>query len=298
MEPVNATVDSAAAVWSFELFSLQGHPLTVGSVITGAVFLVLGYWLAKRASYEADRRILARMDIESGLRHNLRRGIYYFCYAIVVLATLKTLNVPLTIFTVLGGALAIGFGFGSQNIVNNFISGIIIMIERPVRPQDFIEVDGMRGTVESIGIRSTHLRTSDNRHVIVPNSVFLEKPVINWTLNDVVVRTKVVVGVAYNADPQKVRSLLLASCADVPEILANPKPYVVFADFGDNALIFEIYFWLQMGLGKLTAELESDLRFVIERQFREAGIGVPYPQRDLHLELKKPIQVELKPPRA
>lgn len=296
MEALKEAYQSVYAVWAFELFSVEGHPITVGSLFIGGCFLYLGYRLAKRASDVVDKRVLSHMNLEPSLRVQAHRLSYYFFFFLVILFTLKTLNVPLTVFTVLGGALAIGFGFGSQNIVNNFISGIILMVERPVRVDDVIEVDGLRGTVESIGIRATHMRTADNKMVILPNSIFLEKAVVNWTLNDTVLRSKVTVGVSYNCKSETVKEILLNACGDVKEILKFPAPFIVFADFGDNALIFETYFWVDTKAGRITSEIESDLRFVIDRRFRQANIGVPYPQRDLHLDTVKPLQVEIRPP--
>ncbi len=167
------------------------------------------------------------------------------------------------------------------------------MIERPLRVDDYIDIEGLKGTVETIGIRATQIRTPDNRQVIVPNSLLLEKPVVNWTLSDDVVRTKVSVGVAYGSDVDKVKEILLDCCQKMSVILKDPPPRILFSDFGDSALVFEALFWARMGRGMLLVEIESELRFCIEKAFRENQISIPFPQRDLHIYGKEPLSVTL-----
>ena len=292
MSQIIEWLKGASMIWVYELFEVGGAPFTVGKLITGLLLLGFGYWLAKRASDAIDRRLISRLEIESSLRQTLKRALFYFLVVIVTLFTLHTLSVPITIFAVLGGALAIGFGFGSQNVVNNFISGIIMMIEQPVRIGDFVEVDGLRGTIELIGIRSTHMLTPENRQVILPNSYFLEKAVMNWTLDSDVVRGKISVGVGYESDVEKVKDILEKVAINHEDVLPQPVPRVVFSDFGDNALLFDIYFWYRMGQRRMTAEIESDLRFVINHEFRKGNISIPFPQRQVHLTV--PLQVEVK----
>ena len=282
MDQVIEWLKSAPLIWAYELFEVGGAPFTVGKLITGIFLLGCGYWLARRLTDTLDRRLISRLEIELSLRLTLKRAFFYFLVVIIVLFTLHTLNIPITIFAVLGGALAIGFGFGSQNVVNNFISGIIMMIEQPVRIGDFVEVDNLRGTIELIGIRSTHMVTPENRQVILPNSFFLEKAVINWTLNSNVVRGKIGVGVGYESDVKQVTSILKKIVTSHSDVLAQPEPRVVFADFGDNALNFEIYFWFRMG-NRMTVEIESDLRFMIQSEFKAQQISIPFPQRVVHM---------------
>lgn len=295
MDQVIEFLKSLSMVWIYELFEVGGSPFTVGKLVTGLFLLGVGYWLAKRSTDAIDRRLISRLEIETSLRQTLKRALFYFLIVIVTLFTLHTLSVPITIFAVLGGALAIGFGFGSQNVVNNFISGIIMMIEQPVRIGDFVEVDGFKGTIELIGIRSTHMVTPENRQVILPNSYFLEKAVINSTLDNDVVRGKIAVGVGYDSDVSKVRELLEKVANSHDGVLQSPAPRVVFADFGDNALAFEIYFWYRMSGGRMTVELESDLRFSINSEFRAAKISIPFPQRDVHLyrAIEESVQKDL-----
>jgi small-conductance mechanosensitive channel len=280
--------------WNIQLAIVDKQPITLGKVLTGISLFVLGYFICRAIARELEKRLLSHLDIEPSLRHTLRTIVFYVMLIILTLFVLRLLNVPITIFTVLGGALAIGVGFGSQNIVNNFISGLIIMIERPVRVGDLIELDGLYGTVEHIGARSTRVKSLDNTHIVVPNSSFLEKNVLNWTLSDDVVRAKVSVGVAYGSPTEKVEELLLESLKDKEGILRYPEPAVIFAEFGDNALTFNVYFWTHVSNMLKLRMLESRVRFTIDRLFRESQITIAFPQRDVHLDTVRPLQVEVR----
>jgi small-conductance mechanosensitive channel len=211
----------------------------------------------------------------------------------VALFALRIVNIPLGAFAFLGGALAIGVGFGAQNIINNFISGFILMTERPIGIGDLVEVDGVLGRVEAIGGRSTRVRTGENIHILVPNSSFLEKNIINWTLSDARIRSKVTVGVVYGSPVREVERLLLQAARESPRVLADREPFVLFREFGDNALIFEVYFWIQVRAVIERRRIESDIRFRIDELFRQAGVVIAFPQRDVHLDAGGPIPVRL-----
>ena len=200
---------------------------------------------------------------------------------------------PLTAFAFLGGALAIGVGFGTQTIMSNFISGFILLAERPIRVGDLIELDDKRATVEEVGVRCTRIRTPDNVHILVPNSKFLDQSIINWTLSDKRVRVKVIVGVLYGSPVRDVERLLLEAAAKHVDVKKHPEPYVRFSDFGDNALIFALYFWVDMINITERLRISSDLRFYIDEHFRNAGIVIAFPQRDVHLDTLKPLDVRI-----
>lgn len=298
MELLKEGLHAAGVVWSYALFTLDGQPMTVGKLITGVILLIIGLRLSKRAADVVDERFLARLDVDLSMRFTLRRVFFYFLVVVVTLTVLRALSVPITVFTVIGGALALGFGFGSQHVVSNFISGIIMMIERPIRVGDLISVDGNDGTVETIGIRATHLSTADNKKVIIPNSFFLEKAVINSTLNDDVIRREVTVGVAYGSNPGRVRELLEEAWRAHSDILRTPTPRILFQDFGDNALIFTVQFWVRLGGERLAIEVASDLRFLIADIFGREGVAIPFPQRDVRIDFTRPVPVEVKGPTA
>ena len=203
------------------------------------------------------------------------------------------LGIPITAFAFATGAIAIGIGFGAQNIINNFISGWILMAERPIRINDFIEIDTTHGTVEQIGNRSTRIRRTDGVHLLVPNSVLLERTVVNWTLVNNDIRTIVRVGVAYGSPPKKVAELIMEAVLQQAEVKARPKPIVVFEDFGDNALIFDVYFWCEVARERELRQVRSDIRFRLSELFEQNEIVVAYPQRDVHIDSLSPLQVRL-----
>ncbi|MFG0315709.1 MAG: mechanosensitive ion channel family protein, partial [Planctomycetota bacterium JB042] len=200
-----------------------------------------------------------------------------------------------TAFTILGGAFAIGIGFGSQNLMNNFISGLILLVERPIRVGDLIQVGDLLGIVERIGARSTLVRKPSNVDIIVPNSTFLESNVINWTLSDDTYRTWVSVGVVYGSPLREVSKLLRKAVDEHGLVLKSPEPTLLFTDFGDDALQFEIHFWIRMRREMDRRRVESDVRFRIDGLFREAGIVIAFPQRDVHLDTARPLQVRVAP---
>jgi len=210
----------------------------------------------------------------------------YLILGFVVLAfiILDFLRVPLAAFAFISGAVAIGFGFGAQNIINNFISGWILMWERPIKIGDFLELGDVKGTVESINTRSTRIRRVDGVHLLVPNSFLLENTVTNWTLVDKLVRTSEKVGVAYGSDVNLVRTLLQQVAKDHPSVLEKPESLVFFDDFGDNALCFDLTFWVHAASEGGLRTIRSDLRFAIDQLFADAGLVIAFPQRDVHVD--------------
>lgn len=279
--------------WTYPLVMIDKNPITVAKVITGLVLLVVGYFICKNLSKEFSKRVLTKLDIDDSLRATLQTVIFYILLVILTLFVLRLLNVPVTIFTVIGGALAIGVGFGSQNIVNNFISGLVLMIERPVRVGDFIQVNSLTGRVENIGARSTVIKSMENKQIVVPNSDFLEKQVVNWTLSDDLIRTKLTIGVAYGSDTELVKELLLKATKSEDKVLRYPEPVVIFEDFADSSLNFEIYYWAKLRDMIQLKILASNIRFTIDRSFREANVVIAFPQRDVHLGTERPLQIEL-----
>lgn len=279
------------AIWNHELTSVDDRPITVGKIFSGVVLLLLGFWASQWLSRVVAGRVLSRFKLHEGAVAALQTVFFYLLIVTFALFALRLVNVPLTAFTILGGALAVGVGFGSQNIVNNFFSGLILLAERPVRVGDVIEMETIIGTVERIGARSTWIRTATNFEVIVPNSSLLQNNVTNWTLSDDKVRTSIKIGVAYGSPTRDVSRLLKKSADEHGLILDSPEPFVWFTDFGDNALTFELHFWLQMRAIGERRRIESDVRHIIDQRFREAGIVIAYPQRDVHLDVSRPLDV-------
>lgn len=280
-----------AAVWNHELTSVDDRPITVGKIISGVILLLIGLFLSRWLSGFVARRLIARFHVTEGAAAALQTILFYVLVVTVALFALRLVNVPLTAFTILGGALAVGVGFGSQNIVNNFFSGLILLAERPVRVGDVVEVGGVIGTVQRIGARSTWIRTGTNFEIIVPNSSLLQNNVVNWTLTDDKIRTSIRVGVSYGSSTRDVSRLLKKAAEEHGLVMTNPEPFVWFTDFADNALVFELHFWLQMRSLAERRRIESDIRHIIDQRFREAGVVMAFPQRDVHLDVRQPIDV-------
>lgn len=286
-------LDTLVRIWRFELMTIEGNPLTVGSLIIFVAVLILGAWLARLLSRAVSSGLVRRFHVNEGPAATIRALLFYLLLAVVFVFSLQIINVPLTIFAVAGGALAIGIGFGSQNVVNNFISGLILLVERPVRVGDIIEVDGLQGIVREIGPRSTRVVTGDNVDVVIPNSAILQANIVNWTLGDDTIRAGVSVGVVYGSPVREVETTLLDAAAAHERILREPPPVVLFEDFGDNALLFRLYFWVRIRRPFERRRVESDLRFDIDDRLRAKGITIAFPQRDVHLDTLKPLDVRL-----
>jgi len=292
-EKLDAFWSTVRSVWNYELTSLEDNPITVRKIALGIVLLLAGLFVSRRMVTWFGRRFLPRFGLDEGAIAAIQSLLFYILVLTVVMISLRIVNVPLTAFTILGGALAIGIGFGSQNIVNNFISGLILLAERPVRVGDLAQIDDLVGVIEHIGPRSTRVRSPENVDIIVPNSSFLEKNVINWTLTDDRHRAHISVGVNYGSPTREVVKLIRKSLDEHGKILPKPEPIVLFADFGDNALVFEAHFWVRMRRIMERRIIESDIRSRIDSLFREAGIVVAFPQRDVHLDARNPIPVQV-----
>lgn len=287
--------ESVLSVWRYELTEVEDRPITVGKIVTGLLLLFFGVVLSKAFSRFLGGRLLSRIRLDEGALHAIQSLLFYLLVVTFALIALRIVNVPLTAFTILGGALAIGFGFGSQNLVNNFISGLILLVERPIRASDLIQIDDLYGTVEYIGLRSTRIRTGENFEIIVPNSSFLQQNVVNWTLSDTRVRIRVAVGVAYGSPTRDVKEVLRKAAENHGRVLESPEPVVLFTNFGDNSLEFEVHFWIRMRSLMDRRLVESDLRFMIDSLCREAGIAIAFPQRDVHLDTLRPLDVRIVP---
>jgi potassium-dependent mechanosensitive channel len=297
---ISEAVADVEHVWDYELGEVQGRngkldKITIGTIVDGIVLFLAGIVASRFISRFFGRWLLARMGVNASAAAAFQSVAFYLLFLIFTLLTLNLLDVSLTAFTVAGGAVALGVGFGSQNIVNNFISGLILLAERPVKVGDLIQVGELYGNVEHIGARSTRVKTGENLDIIVPNSTFLQTNVINWTRNDNHMRTCVKFGAMYGSPMGKVRQLALKAVGNHNGVFDKPPPFILFAEFGDNALQFELHFWVAVHTLTERQTIESDIRFNIEHLFREAGVVLAYPQRDLHLFASEPLRVQMLP---
>ncbi len=291
-EIIEDTWDQTQRVWNYELANIEDTSLTVGKVCSSVLLLFIGFMLARWFSALLGRR-LPKWGVEEAAAHAIESLTFYALLITLGLTALRYANVPLTVFTFLGGAVAIGVGFGSQNILNNFISGLILLAERPIKVGDLVSVDGTLGNVTTIGARSTQIRTGENQDIIVPNSKFLENNVTNLTRRDDRLRTSVTIGVAYGSNLDSVLRLLARAASEQSGVLERPKPMVWFNDFGDNALVFQVHFWIQAKNVTQMRMIETGVRLKIDSMFREAEIVIAFPQRDLHIQASRPIDLRL-----
>jgi len=284
---------TAGNVWNFELFKVDETQIKVSQLVIAALVLVFGTMIARTVARRVGNKVLPRFKLESGPRHAIQTISFYMMMFGVVMLSLQTAGVPLTVFTIFGGALALGIGFGSQNLMNNFISGLILLIERPIAIGQMVELDGDAGTVHKIGARSTHLLGYNGAAYIIPNSKLLENTVVNWNIPDRRIRSEVAVGVAYGSDTARVREVLMQAMGKTEKILQGEEQSVLFSDFGDNALIFQAHFWTKPASKLERLTVESELRFKIDAACREAGVVIAFPQRDVHLDTLSPLAVRM-----
>jgi potassium efflux system protein len=280
-------------IWNMELWVIDEHGVTVKKLVMALILLIIGLTFVKRIIALWIRRLLVRTHMKETTTAAIEKIINYFTVFLIVLFALRVVNIPLTLFTFLGGAVAIGVGFGAQNLINNFISGFIIMAEQPIKIGDLIEIEGNFAMVEEIGARCTRIRTGGNVQILVPNSSFLEKNIINWTLSDKEVRAQITVGIMYGSPVREAERILLRVADEHNRVKKSPKPFVLFNDFGNNALIFDLYFWISMNRIMDRRIIESDIRFHIDDLFREAGIVIAFPQQDVHLDTHQPLEFRL-----
>ena len=307
--------DAVRALWNFELFAVEDSSVVDGKAVTvergvtvgksvGALLLfVIGYWLAARLVRFVERRAVAA-GRDAARAKTIRRWALAVVAVGLLLLTLNVVRIPITVFAFLGGALAIGVGFGTQTIIRNFISGMILLMERRVQVGDTIEIDGVTGTVTSVDLRSTTVAGADGLETIVPNSMLLEHKVTNWTLTSRSVRRSVSVGVAYGTPMRQAAELIEATAKRHGNVLADPAPFVVFEDFGESAQVLTLYFWVELRPQVSPLRVASDLRFMLEKQLAEAGISIAFPQRELRVDTSRALRVEVaaapsgKPPEA
>jgi len=300
-----AVSDILRRIWYFELFAVEdtvevagqkvvtSHGVTVGKSFGALLLFLLGYGIAAFFSRHVQRIMVGRFGFGRRQASVIRRWLLALTTFILLIITLNLARIPLTVFAFLGGALAIGVGFGTQTIIKNFISGILILLERKVQVGDTVDVDGAVGRITSVDLRASTILGFDGVETVIPNSTFLETKVTNWTHNNARLRRIMRVGVAYGSPTERVRAVL-AECAERHGlVLKDPPPLVFFEDFGDNAMIFALFFWIDYGPEVNPLRVASDLRFMIEQRFTEENISVACPQRDVHLDSAQPIRVEV-----
>jgi small-conductance mechanosensitive channel len=268
---------------SIHLIDIGNTSITLWTLLYFIFLAWLLFFITARLRKWMVYKVLSKSRVELGVRLAVGTIIRYGVLVLGLVIVVQTVGINMSAITILAGALGVGIGFGLQNVTNNFVSGIIILFERPIKVGDRIQVGEVFGDVVNISMRATMVVTNDNISVIVPNSEFISSKVINWSHNDRNVRFNIPVGVAYKEDPENVKRILLEVAEREEGVLKNPKPDVYFNGFGESSLNFSLEIWTSSYI-TTPAILKSNLYFEIFKKFREKNIEIPFPQRDLHIK--------------
>lgn len=282
-EKAESVLDWLSGIFNYSLLHLGDTELTIGLILTLVISLVALFVISEWIRRFIVNKVLSRYQFETGTRQTIGIIIKYVLILSGVFSILQTNGIDLSAFGILAGAIGVGIGFGLQNITNNFISGLIILFEQPIKIGDRIEVGDVSGDVIKISARSTMIVTNDNISIIVPNSQFIDSQVINWSHNDRNIRFNFPVGVSYKEDPEKVRKILMEVAKGNPGVLNNPQPDVLFDNYGDSSVNFTLRVWTSEFIDKPKV-LKSQLYYEIFKRFGEQGVEIPFPQRDIHLK--------------
>ena len=261
---------------------MPGVPISLLQLFLLVGLLILVFWLASRTKGFLFNRFLVHSGLDRSLQYAISQIASNLVLVVGIFIVLQNTGIRLEALTIFAGAVGVGIGFGLQNITSNFISGLVILAERPISIGDRVEVAGVTGQVQKIRARSTVVVTNDNITTIVPNQKFIDSPVTNWTYGDKRVRFRLPVGVAYGSDVELVRKALVEAGEEDPHTLKDPAPSVFFVEFGDSSLNFELVAWSDE-MSHRPSRYRSDLNFAIHRKLQEAGIEIPFPQRDLNI---------------
>jgi small-conductance mechanosensitive channel len=267
----------------FTIVSIGENNLTLWSLVYFSFLLFLLFYSTAKLRRWMVHKVLAKSKIDLGVRIAVGTIVRYVVLIIGFIIIFQTVGLDLSTITILAGALGIGIGFGLQNITNNFVSGIVILFERPIKVGDRIEVGEISGDVVRISMRATTILTNDNISVIIPNSDFISSRVINWSHIDRNVRLNFPVAVSYKEDPDKVKRVLLEVVALNDGVLKDPKPDVLFEEYGESSLVFNLRVWTREFTHR-PGVLKSQLYYSIFKKFRQEGIEIPFPQRDIHIK--------------
>ncbi len=283
METISEFIELINKYLSRPLFTFGDNPVTIWMLLYFLLLLVFLFFGTKILKRWFVYKLLGRTSLDVGVRHAIGTIFRYVLIVIGFMLILQFLGVDLSGFTIIASALGVGVGFGLQNITNNFVSGIIILFERPIKIGDRIEVGEVTGDVIKISMRSTTILTNDNISIIVPNSDFISTTVVNWSYTDRNVRFNFPVGVSYKSDPETVKNILLEVAEKNEGVLKDPPPDVLLNDYGDSSINFTLRVWTSTYITKPIL-LKSQLYYSAFEMFKERGIEIPFPQRDIHVK--------------
>jgi potassium efflux system protein len=302
---------AARQLWTFELFTIDdtlesadgrkvavSRSVTVGKTFGAVLMVIVGYLLSSFIVRWMERRIVASGRTTPQAAALVRKWILFLLTAVLAIFALFSASIPLTAFAFLGGALAIAAGFGLQTLLKNLVSGVMLLVERPMRLGDLVEVDGIRGRVTEIGIRASTITSGDGMESMIPNSRFLEGTMTNWTYTTSTARQSVTVGVAYGSPLRRVNEILNEVLERHGLVLKSPPPQVYLEGYGDSAINFVLTYWVEMTEQVDARRVKSDLLHMIDRAFEDAGISIPFPQRDVRLTSGEAVPVTIVPSAA
>ena len=289
-ENLNEIFEVVSSIMNFKLFELNQKPITILSLVMFIIVVVLFFIISKIFNRLILKSILVRFDIEKGIRFNMLRVSHYLIMVTGTVIAFQFVGIDLAGLAVIFGLLSVGIGFGLQNITSNFISGLILLFERPIKVGDRVTVGDVEGDVVAINMRSTTVRTLTNIAIIVPNSDFISSQVANWSFGDPKVRLDLDVGVSYGSDVDMVIKSLKEVADEHADILKDPPPDVLLREFGDSSWNMQLRVWLRST--KRYYKINSELNIAIVRKFRENKVEIPFPQRDLHVRSPLPVPLE------
>jgi len=279
-------------VLNFKLFQIQQTPVTVSSLFMFVLVIVAFFVLSRIICRIFLKRIMERMRLEEGTQYNLTQITHYLIMLTGALVSFQFVGIDLSGLMMVFGLLSVGIGFGLQNITSNFISGLILLGERPIKVGDRITIGDTEGDVMEIKIRSTTIRSLNNISIIVPNSEFVSSKVVNWSHRDLKIRMDIDVGVSYGSDIEKVLKCLREVAEESEEVLQQPRPDVLHLGFGDSSWNMRLRVWIANP--KRHPQIRSALNCAIVRKFRENDVEIPFPQRDLHVRSPLPLPLASK----
>lgn len=298
-----AAKQAAYAIWNYELFAVEdvsqvdgkkitvSYGITIGKSIGAFLLFVFGYWLFARVSKRILKILVERGNVDAQVAIVTRRWLMITVSILLAISILNLARIPLTVFTFIGGALAIGVGFGTQTIIKNFISGIILLFERKVRVGDIIVIGDITGTVSSVDLRATTVKAFDGVEALIPNSNVLENQIVNWTYSDSLLRREIRLRVKYGTSVRKAAQIMQNCAQEHGQVLKNPEPEVYLEEFAESSLNLTMIFWVDLSTGTNGRRVDSDLRFMIEK--RMAAADLPFPTREVNLNAGHPLSVTL-----
>jgi small-conductance mechanosensitive channel len=297
-------------VWNFELFAVEDSTVVEGKTVTTSYGVTVGksigvlllyafaYGLFAMLTRVMERLMVRRLKVDPQVASVMRRWLMIAVSVVLIILILNLARIPLTAFAFMGGALAIGIGFGTQTIIKNVISGIIILFERKIRVGDIVAIGGTTGYVTAVDLRASTVRSFDGVEALVPNSTFLENQVVNWTYSNSRIRREIRIGIAYGSPVRQAADVILGCAQEHGQVLKDPAPEVYLEDFADNAILMVLVFWVELGPTLTGRRVDSDLRFMMEKRLAAADIAIPFPQRDVHISVADALPVRMAPPAA